>query len=318
MPADLFLSYAREDTSKATELVRILEKQGWTVWWDRRISPGRDFELEIDQALEKSKVVIVLWSESSVTSNWVRNEATEAKAAHKLVPVLLDKARIPLSFRTLSTIELIDWPEKQALLQIAELKSAIAKKMQGDLPVQSLDDSNPTDEMSLSVRVATRVAEFVNEDNSLKTRIKEVDKQLQIERALLDLCIVLIRDQIIEYTLEPFSGLKFALGGVDMYLTEIDFSSMSIRSTVSDSGSISESENKKLSRLINQFVSMDEQHNLDCASPDWPASEVLCLPLRSMESVQVFIWFLNTSDRYIWPTKTQDRFLDVATLISFT
>ena len=46
MSTDIFLSYAREDASKAMELARILEKDGWSVWWDKEISPGQDFEIE--------------------------------------------------------------------------------------------------------------------------------------------------------------------------------------------------------------------------------------------------------------------------------
>jgi hypothetical protein len=34
--ADIFLSYAREDQSRVGPLVRALEGQGWSVFWDRR------------------------------------------------------------------------------------------------------------------------------------------------------------------------------------------------------------------------------------------------------------------------------------------
>ena len=88
------------------ELARVLESDGWSVWWDRDISPGQDFEIEIDMALSKARAVVVLWSVFSVSSNWVRNEAREAKEANKLIPVMLDDARIPLSYRSLNTIDL--------------------------------------------------------------------------------------------------------------------------------------------------------------------------------------------------------------------
>ena len=89
MITDIFLSYAREDASKAIELVRILEKDGWSVWWDHDVTAGQDFELEIDMALAEARVVVVLWSAFSVTSNWVRNEAREAKELNKLIGLCL-------------------------------------------------------------------------------------------------------------------------------------------------------------------------------------------------------------------------------------
>lgn len=39
--ADVFLSYAREDEARVGALVRLLEAQRLSVFWDRQIPPGR-------------------------------------------------------------------------------------------------------------------------------------------------------------------------------------------------------------------------------------------------------------------------------------
>jgi len=37
----IFLSYASADRPRITALVGALGQQGWTVWWDRTILPGK-------------------------------------------------------------------------------------------------------------------------------------------------------------------------------------------------------------------------------------------------------------------------------------
>ena len=39
--ADIFLSYSQKDFEQAAHLARCLEGEGWTVFWDRDIPPGK-------------------------------------------------------------------------------------------------------------------------------------------------------------------------------------------------------------------------------------------------------------------------------------
>jgi hypothetical protein len=72
---DIFLSYAREDLERARSLAAALEAEGWSVFWDRRIPPGREWDDFIKEKINESCVVVVLWSPHSVTSKWVRISA---------------------------------------------------------------------------------------------------------------------------------------------------------------------------------------------------------------------------------------------------
>jgi len=107
--ADLFVSYASEDRVWVARLVAEFEAQGWTVWWDRQIKPGTSFDVSIEAALHGSKCVVVVWSEASVKSDWVRAEAAEGLERNILIPVLLDGVKPPLLFRQKQAISLIDW-----------------------------------------------------------------------------------------------------------------------------------------------------------------------------------------------------------------
>ncbi|GAA3908796.1 hypothetical protein GCM10022276_28860 [Sphingomonas limnosediminicola] len=107
--ATIFISYARSDVAVAEALAEALEQAGHSVWWDRRITGGAEYSREIEEALGSSEKVIVLWSTQSKTSPWVRDEATSAIEAAKLVPLTIDGTTPPLGFRQFHTIDLSRW-----------------------------------------------------------------------------------------------------------------------------------------------------------------------------------------------------------------
>lgn len=108
--ADIFISYASEDRERAKTLAQELEAEGWSVWWDRLIPFGKPFDEVIQENLHAARCVIVLWTEHSVASKWVRSEAAAAEERHTLVPVMLDEeVQLPLAFKLLQCANLHDW-----------------------------------------------------------------------------------------------------------------------------------------------------------------------------------------------------------------
>jgi len=87
--ADIFVSYAKTDRSLASKLVAMLEAEGWKVWWDTSLTIGDDFRNEIMTELGRARAVIVIWTDASIKSDWVRSEAGRAQADRKLIPVKL-------------------------------------------------------------------------------------------------------------------------------------------------------------------------------------------------------------------------------------
>lgn len=107
--SDIFISYGREDKAIAKCLAEALEQQGLSVWWDRHIPAGKPFDQVIEEELDAANCVVVLWSNNSVKSEWVKTEATEGRQRGILIPVLIEDVIIPLAFRRIQTACLIDW-----------------------------------------------------------------------------------------------------------------------------------------------------------------------------------------------------------------
>jgi tetratricopeptide (TPR) repeat protein len=105
--ASVFLSYDREDLARAKTIASALEKAGHSVWWDRHIRGGSQFSREIEEALKRAEVVVVLWSSRSVESAWVRDEAAAGRDSNRLVPVLIEPVDPPLGFRQYQCVDLI-------------------------------------------------------------------------------------------------------------------------------------------------------------------------------------------------------------------
>ena len=123
--ASVFLSYDREDLAKARVIAGALEKAGHSVWWDRNIKSGAQYSKEIEQALKRADAVVVLWSERSVESAWVRDEAADGRDSGRLVPVLIGNASPPLGFRQYQTSDLSKWKGRSSAPQFQEMLGAI-------------------------------------------------------------------------------------------------------------------------------------------------------------------------------------------------
>ena len=106
---EVFISYSRRDLIAAEELRAWLEKAGVRTWMDTELVGGARFADEIEIRITKCLAVIVLWTPSSIQSQWVKEEAHKALGLGKLVPVKsanLNMSILPLGFSRLNTLEL--------------------------------------------------------------------------------------------------------------------------------------------------------------------------------------------------------------------
>lgn len=130
---DVFVSYSSIDRERVRPIVAQIEGGGFSVWWDREIGAGSAFDREIEKAIDEASCVVVVWSENSVESEWVRTEANEGLTKGNLVPVAIEPVKPPLAFRRIQTIDLTQ-PDS-----ISSLVSAISKL----LPTAAITDGLP-------------------------------------------------------------------------------------------------------------------------------------------------------------------------------
>ena len=110
---DVFVSYARTDTSRARLIRDRLTALGLSVFFDTEgIDTGEEFPVIIDRAVKSAKCVLGLWSRNAFAGRWVRIESRIGLDQNKLVPALLDGMRpeeLPAEFYNVNVVSLADF-----------------------------------------------------------------------------------------------------------------------------------------------------------------------------------------------------------------
>ena len=93
MNHDVFISYSSQDKEAAQAICHTLEQNEIRCWMaPRDIPPGSEYGDFIDEAIKRSSVVVVLFSETAATSLWVKGELNIAFEEQKvIIPFRLDK-----------------------------------------------------------------------------------------------------------------------------------------------------------------------------------------------------------------------------------
>ncbi|MEX2150901.1 MAG: TIR domain-containing protein [Steroidobacteraceae bacterium] len=123
--ADVFVSYSRKDKARVAPLVAALEAQAYSVWWDPAISPGQEFDRQIATELDQARAVLVIWTDDSVESRWVRGEARAGADRRILIPVRFGATTLPVDFRAFHTIDLTDGPQVERSYEFQEVVRAL-------------------------------------------------------------------------------------------------------------------------------------------------------------------------------------------------
>ena len=159
--AQVFLSYAREDVARARELAEAIQRAGHEVWWDQHIHGGSRFAREIDAALKSADAIVVLWSEASVESAWVQDEAAEGRDRGRLVPALLGAVKPPLGFRQFQSVDVSADGSSGELRRLDQLVDAIMA-VTGNAPPQHRASAPEASPIKRSVSAAIIVIPFAN------------------------------------------------------------------------------------------------------------------------------------------------------------
>jgi signal recognition particle receptor subunit beta len=123
--ADVFLSYSSKDGAQIQSLADELEGRHISIWYDRGLIGGQPYRDVLRHRIEAVKAVVVLWTENSIRSRWVRAEADLADRHNKLICLrdpTLDPAGIPMPFG--ANHQIVEFGKMPALVEALTLKGA--------------------------------------------------------------------------------------------------------------------------------------------------------------------------------------------------
>ena len=106
---DVFISYSRENKARVADIAAAVTAAGYDVWWDAELPPHRSYGDVITEKIGSAKAAIVVWSQASAASEWVRAEADVARNQKKLVQTAIDDVMPPLPFNQIQFADLSDW-----------------------------------------------------------------------------------------------------------------------------------------------------------------------------------------------------------------
>lgn len=105
--ADVFISYAHADIAfadgRGIQRVLVNLAPELSYWRDDRIAGGSDWNANIRTALEAAAVVVVIWSKTSWSSYWVRQEAFYAYMKGNLLPLCVDDVVLESPFNLIQS-----------------------------------------------------------------------------------------------------------------------------------------------------------------------------------------------------------------------
>ncbi len=102
MPDTVFMSYNKADKATALDIATFITIEDIKVWYDEwEISAGDSIVDKINSGLAECSHFLIVWSNNSATSNWVRKELSAALArgiksgVPKVIPITLDETPLP-------------------------------------------------------------------------------------------------------------------------------------------------------------------------------------------------------------------------------
>ena len=109
----VFLAYSRRDREEAREIYRLLRSAGFRPWLDEQdLLPGQMWKKEIDRAIRKMDVVLLLISqESDLTTGFLAKELRaitqrlKSEQSRSTIAVRLDQVELPLELKHIPAVD---------------------------------------------------------------------------------------------------------------------------------------------------------------------------------------------------------------------
>ena len=192
----IFVSYAREDESKAIAVYQLLRDNGFTPWIDfHDLVGGKRWQDEIDNAIRSSKAFIACLSTKSVSKRgYAQSELNKAlkvldtipEGQIYLIPIRLDDCVVPEKLKHLHWIDYFktDGSEKllNALCEVLEINREVKETISSSKPELK---SQPVPNLQNSLTIIIPV---YNESHILRNSIKGLKAEGLLDKYRIIFC----------------------------------------------------------------------------------------------------------------------------------
>ncbi len=134
MAADVFISYKSDEEEYARKIRSVLEANGISCWMAPDSIPlGSNYMKQIPLAIDGCRVMIILLSEKSQNSVWVKNEFSQAVTKNKLIiPYVIQDCPLQDEFAfSMSTMQQVyAYKDEQAAMEkvVHDIREALGKE----------------------------------------------------------------------------------------------------------------------------------------------------------------------------------------------
>ena len=182
----IFISYSRKNMEAARAVRSVLQANGLSVWMDENsIVVGTDYADRIPAAIEACTAFVLVLSQESMMSAWVRKELDTALLMEKpILPIHIDKSNISRAYTfMLSGIQFVEASGNSAdaykrLVSRAKALEAEAEGGAADAPAGPSQKKGLLDLLGFG---AKKKPAAVPESADLKSQLKPVDYSKEIE-----------------------------------------------------------------------------------------------------------------------------------------
>ena len=177
----IFLSHASEDKSPVRELCERLKADGFDPWLDEeRLLPGMNWNMEIENALRASDVILLCFSELSIQKEgYIQREYKRAMRYQEekpdgtiyIIPVRLDRCDLP---NFTSDLQFVDFPDGYDRLVVSlNLRSG---KLASVPPIPAQKEAK----FAFSATRTSEIRENVRDKNTQEVEISEQSRTINV------------------------------------------------------------------------------------------------------------------------------------------
>ncbi len=153
MAHDVFISYSKKDKAVADAICARLEQDGVRCWYaPRDIAPGADWAASIIEAIEKTKIMVLVFTDFANASRQVLREINNAvRCGVVIVPFHLTRSEPSKGMRyylsTVHWLDAMDAPLENSILQLSRkvcsVMSGVEMDAEQNAPAQAVSVSTP-------------------------------------------------------------------------------------------------------------------------------------------------------------------------------